>query len=60
MTQTTCPYPVMAGLGQCCGDNPCSVQWACQCDKDGGCYERSTCGGCEYPVFKGDPEYEQN
>lgn len=59
MTQAipVCRYPVIAGLGMCCGDTPCSVQWVRECDATGGCLDRQTCGGCDQPVFKGDQGY---
>lgn len=50
-----CPYPVMKGAGICCGDEPCTVTWRRVCDDQGGCVDRSACGGCDEPVFKKDP-----
>lgn len=49
-----CDWPVIAGMGLCCGDTPCSVEWRRPCDDEGGCLDRSTCAGCDEPVFKQD------
>lgn len=49
-----CEWPVIHGMGQCCGDTPCSVQWVRPCSAEGGCWDRATCPGCDTPVFKGE------
>ena len=58
MPPEICDYPVIYDMGECCGDTPCSVQWRRQCDADGGCLDRSTCAGCDEPVYKGEPGYD--
>ena len=50
-TTHVCPYPVLQRAGRCCGATPCGVTWERPCDAQGGCIDRSTCGGCEEPVF---------
>jgi hypothetical protein len=50
-TMHVCHYPVLQRAGRCCGVNPCGVTWERPCDAQGGCIDRSTCGGCEEPVF---------
>lgn len=58
MTNKSCPYPVLLGQEWCCNDDPCSIQWYRPCITEwGGCWDQSTCPGCEVPVYKGDPEY---
>jgi hypothetical protein len=46
-----CPYPVIYNRGECCGETPCGITWERECDALGGCLDRSTCGGCEQPVY---------
>ena len=53
-----CDWPVIQGMGICCGETPCSVRWVYACAGEGGCLDRSTCPGCQEPLFKGDEGYE--
>jgi len=52
-----CLYPVLARLGGCCGDDPCTVEWYYPCSVTGGCLDRMTCGGCGEPLYKDDPAH---
>lgn len=44
-----CPWPVVAGCGLCCLGDPCDLIFRWSCDAQGGCFDRSTCGGCDEP-----------
>ncbi len=48
-----CPYPAVDNAGMCCEHNPCDLEWYRPCDRVGGCWERSTCAGCDEPVWPG-------
>lgn len=54
-TRALCGYPVIYDMGQCCGHIPCTLEWRRPCDAEGGCWDRSTCPGCEEPVWPATP-----
>lgn len=56
--EAVCKWPVVARTIGCCGKTPCAVQWVYACAAQGGCPDRSTCGGCSEPVFPGEPGYD--
>lgn len=48
-----CPYPVVLGLGMCCGNaSDCDMRFWRPCDATGGCLDRATCGGCGVPDLR--------
>ena len=55
-----CDFPVLADIGQCCGEQPCSVEIYYPCEAEGGCWDRSTCGGCGEPVYRGHPKHSSS
>lgn len=44
-----CPYQVVYNQGICCGHDPCTLEWERPCEAEGGCWDRSTCPGCDVP-----------